>query len=157
LSDNIDVYVIASSDQPSMPPEENPLRIHSSWLRYLWGIMFVATATGLGFLIGGRIAPTNLVMLYLLVVVIAAIYLGRGPAVLASLLGVLAFDFLFVQPYFTFAVSDTQYIITFIGLFLVGIVISQLTARTRASRCRTATRSGDCRTLRFEPRPIYRR
>jgi two-component system sensor histidine kinase KdpD len=44
-------------------------------------------------------------------------------------LGVLAFDFLFVTPYFTFAVSDTQYIITFIGLFLVGLVISQLTAR----------------------------
>jgi two-component system sensor histidine kinase KdpD len=88
-------------------------------------------ATALGFLIGGRIEPTNLVMLYLLTVVVAAIYLGRGPAVLASLLGVLAFDFLFVQPYFTFAVSDTQYIITFIALFLVGIVISQLTARAR--------------------------
>jgi two-component system sensor histidine kinase KdpD len=44
-------------------------------------------------------------------------------------LGVLSFDFLFVTPYFTFAVSDTQYIITFIGLFLVGMVISQLAAR----------------------------
>jgi len=131
MSGNIDVYVIASSDQPSMPPEENPLKIHSPWPRYLGSIVLVAVATGLGFLIGGRIAPTNLVMLYLLTVVVAAIYLGRGPAVLASLLGVLAFDFLFVQPYFTFAVSDTQYIITFIALFLVGIVISQLTARAR--------------------------
>jgi two-component system sensor histidine kinase KdpD len=46
-----------------------------------------------------------------------------------SLLGVLAFDFLFITPYFTFKVSDTQYIITFIGLFLVGMVISQLAAR----------------------------
>jgi two-component system sensor histidine kinase KdpD len=131
MSGNIDVFVIASSDQPSMPPEENPLKIHSTWPRYLWSILLVAIATGLGFLIGGRIAPTNLVMLYLLIVVIAAIYLGRGPAVLASFLGVLAFDFLFVQPYFTFAVSDTQYIITFIALFLVGIIISQLTARAR--------------------------
>jgi two-component system sensor histidine kinase KdpD len=70
-------------------------------------------------------------MLYLLIVVIAAIYLGRGPAILASILGVLAFDFLFVQPYFTFAVTDTEYIITFVALFLVGLVISQLTARAR--------------------------
>lgn len=91
----------------------------------------VAAATTLGFLIGGRLEATNLVMVYLLIVVIAAVYLGRGPAILASILGVLAFDFFFVLPYFTFAVSDTQYIITFVALFLVGMVISQLTARAR--------------------------
>jgi len=130
-SGDIDVYVVASSDQPSVPPEENPLQIHSSLPRYLWSLLMVVVATGLGFLIGGRIEPTNLVMLYLLTVVVAAIYLGRGPAILASILGVLAFDFLFVTPYFTFAVSDTQYIITFIALFFVGLVISQLTARAR--------------------------
>jgi len=130
-SGDIDVYVVASSDQPSVPPEENPLQIHSSLPRYLWSLLMVVIATGLGFLIGGRIEPTNLVMLYLLTVVVAAIYLGRGPAILASILGVLAFDFLFVTPYFTFAVSDTQYIITFIALFFVGMVISQLTARAR--------------------------
>lgn len=130
-SGDIDIYVVTSSDRPALPPEENPLRLHSPLRRYLWSIFLVAIATGLGFLIGGRIEPTNLVMLYLLIVVIAAIYLGRGPAILASILGVLAFDFLFIQPYFTFAVSDTQYIITFIALFLVGMVISQLTARAR--------------------------
>jgi len=130
-SGDLDIYVVTSSDQPSMPPEENPLRLHSPLPRYLWSLLLVVGATGLGFLIGGRLEPTNLVMVYLLVVVIAAVYLGRGPAILASFLGVLAFDFFFVLPYFTFVVSDTQYIITFIALFLVGIVISQLTARAR--------------------------
>ena len=129
LSGNIDIYVVTSTDQPSLPPDDNPLKLHSPWTRYLWSVLLVTLATGVGFLIGGRIEPTNLIMLYLLSVVIAAIYLGRGPAILASILGVLAFDFLFITPYFTFAVSDTQYIITFIALFLVGVVISQLTAR----------------------------
>ena len=128
-SGDIDVYVVTSTDRPSIPAEEHPLRIHSPASRYLWSLLLVAAATVLGFLIGGQVEATNLVMVYLLAVVIAAIYLGRGPAILASVLGVLAFDFLFVTPYFTFAVSDTQYIITFIGLFLVGIVISQLAAR----------------------------
>ncbi|HNA88092.1 MAG TPA: DUF4118 domain-containing protein, partial [Anaerolineales bacterium] len=128
-SGDIDVYVVTSTDRPSIPAEEHPLRIHSPASRYLWSLLLVAVATVLGFLIGGQVEATNLVMVYLLAVVIAAIYLGRGPAILASVLGVLAFDFLFVTPYFTFAVSDTQYIITFIGLFLVGIVISQLAAR----------------------------
>jgi two-component system sensor histidine kinase KdpD len=130
-SGDIDIYVVTSPDQPAIPPEENPLRLHSPPSRYLWSIFLIAIATGLGFLIGGRIEPTNLVMLYLLTVVIAAIYLGRGPAILASILGVLTFDFFFVLPYFTFAVSDTQYVITFIALFLVGMVISQLAARAR--------------------------
>ncbi len=130
-SGDIDIYVVTSSDRPALPPEENPLRLHSPLARYLWSIFLVAMVTGLGFLIGGRIESTNLVMLYLLIVVIAAVYLGRGPAVLASILGVLAFDFFFVLPYFTFAVSDTQYVITFVALFLVGMVISQLTARAR--------------------------
>jgi two-component system sensor histidine kinase KdpD len=130
-SGDIDVYVVTSPDRPAIPPEENPLRLHSPLSRYVWSLLLVAGATGLGFLVGGRIEPTNLVMVYLLVVVIAAVYLGRGPAILTSILGVLAFDFFFVLPYGTFAVSDTQYIITFIALFLVGIVISQLTARAR--------------------------
>ena len=128
-SGDIDIYVVTSADKPSIPAEDNPLKLHSPAPRYLWSLLLVAIATAAGFMIGGRISPTNLVMVYLLVVVIAAIYLGRGPAILASILGVLAFDFLFVTPYFTFAVSDTQYIITFIGLLLVGIVISQLAAR----------------------------
>lgn len=131
MSGNIDVYVVASSDQPSMPAEENPLKLHSNWIRYVGSVLLVALVTGLGFVIGARIDPINLVMLYLLIVVIAAVYLGRGPATLASLLGVLAFDFMFIQPYYTFAVSDTQYIITFAALFAVGMVISQLTARAQ--------------------------
>jgi two-component system sensor histidine kinase KdpD len=70
-------------------------------------------------------------MIYLLVVVIAALYLGRGPAVFASILSVLAFDFFLVPPHYTFAVSDTQYLLTFAALMVVGLVISYLTVRER--------------------------
>lgn len=143
-SGDIDVYVVTSTDKPSFPADEHPLKLHSPINRYIWSLILVIAATIIGFAIGGRISPTNLVMVYLLAVVVAAIYLGRGPAVVASLLGVLAFDFLFVTPYFTFAVSDTQYIITFIGLFLVGMVISQLTAR--ASEQAEAARQREAET-----------
>jgi len=50
---------------------------------------------------------------------------------LATITSVLAFDFFLVPPYFTFAVSDTQYIITFIVLFVISLVISSLAARGR--------------------------
>ena len=128
-SRDIDVYVVTSEDKPSFPADEHPLQLHSSLNRYLWSILLVVLATAIGFWFGRNFEPTNLVMIYLLAVVIAAIYLGRGPAILASILGVLAFDFLFVRPHFTFVVADTEYILTFVGLFLVGMVISQMAAR----------------------------
>jgi two-component system sensor histidine kinase KdpD len=46
-------------------------------------------------------------------------------------LSVAAFDFFFVPPYLTFAVSDTQYFVTFAVMLLVAIVISTLAARIR--------------------------
>ena len=143
-SGDIDIHVVTSSDAPSFPADENPLKLHSPIYKYLLSVLLVVVSTVVGFLIGGRISSTNLVMVYLLAVVVAAIYLGRGPAILASLLGVLAFDFFFVLPYLTFAVSDTEYIITFIVLLVVGTVISQLTAR--ASEQAEAARQREAET-----------
>ena len=57
--------------------------------------------------------PANLIMMYLIAVIVIAIRLGRGPSVLASVLSVATFDFFFVPPYFSFAVSDIQYVLTF--------------------------------------------
>ena len=75
--------------------------------------------------------PTNLAMIFLAMVVIAALTLGRGPAVLAAVLSSLLFDFIFIQPYLSFVIADTQYVLTFFGLLIVGLVISNLTARVR--------------------------
>jgi len=143
-SGDIDIYVVTSSDVPTFPADENPLKLHSPIYKYLLSFLLVVIATVVGFLIGGRVSSTNIVMVYLLAVVVAAVYLGRGPAILASLLGVLAFDFFFVLPYLTFAVSDTEYIITFIVLLVVGTVISQLTAR--ASEQAEAARQREAET-----------
>jgi two-component system sensor histidine kinase KdpD len=79
-----------------------------------------------------RFAPANLIMVYLLGTVLAAWRLGRGPSILVSVLSVAAFDFFFVPPYLTFAVSDTQYFVTFAVMLAVAIVISTLTTRVRA-------------------------
>ena len=57
--------------------------------------------------------------------------MGRGPSILASITSVLAFDFFFVPPRYTFSVSDTEYLLTFTGLLLVGTVISYLTVQVR--------------------------
>ena len=70
-------------------------------------------------------------MLFLLAVVVAAARYHRGPAVLASVLAIAAFDFLFVPPYYTFDVHDADYALTFAVMLLVALVMSHLTARIR--------------------------
>ena len=70
-------------------------------------------------------------MPYLLGVVSIAIAFGRGPAVFASVMGVFAFDIFLVPPYLTLVVDDTEYIITFLALFLVSVVISNLTYQVK--------------------------
>ncbi len=101
------------------------------WLRYLGGVGLVIAATLIGELLRRLFSPVNLVMIYLLGVVAAAVYLGRGPSILTAVLSVLAFDLFFVQPRLTLAVSDPLEVFTFAVLLIVGLVITSLTARVR--------------------------
>lgn len=92
----------------------------------------VALCTLLDWALLRRFDSSNLVMTYLLVVVLVAVYCDRGAAILSVLLGVLAFDFFFVPPYFTLAVADPQYLLTFAVMLVVGLVISTLAASVRS-------------------------
>jgi two-component system sensor histidine kinase KdpD len=70
-------------------------------------------------------------MFYLVGVVLVAARFGRGPSVLAAALSVVAFDFFFVPPRFTFVVTDTQYLVVFGSMLIVGLLISSLVVRVR--------------------------
>lgn len=73
----------------------------------------------------------NMIMLFLLVVFMVALHLGRGPAVLAALASVALFDFVFVPPHLAFIPTDAQYLITLIVMLAVALVTAQLIASTR--------------------------
>jgi two-component system sensor histidine kinase KdpD len=99
-SGNIDIYIISSNPQQATAPLPDwVVRRPYHWSQYLQSALLVALATLIGFPLSLFIEATNLVMLYLLAVVIAAVRLGRRPAILASVLSVLAFDFIFVHPF----------------------------------------------------------
>ncbi len=134
-SGGIDIYVV--SEGAESPQKAGPgflpdaVTPHKPLGRYFISILFVILMTLLSFPLYDRLDPTNLVMLYLVAVILSAVYLGRGPAILASVTSVLAFDFFFIEPRFTFTVRDTQYILTFIGLLVVGLIISNSAALLR--------------------------
>ncbi len=128
-SGDIDIYVLSAereNDKPVVPAAWQP---HRPLGRYLLSAGLVALATMAGMFLRHSIEPANIVMIYLAAVVIAAVYLGRGPSLLAAISSVLAYDFFIIPPYLTLAVSDTQYLLTFVGLLVVSLVISALTVR----------------------------
>ncbi len=95
---------------------------------YVQSFLLVFLVTLISIPIHWVIEPVNLVMLYLAAVVVTAVFLGRGPAMLASLLSVLSFDFFLVEPRLSLTVANSQYLLTFFGLLLVGLVISNSAA-----------------------------
>jgi two-component system sensor histidine kinase KdpD len=89
----------------------------------------------------------NIAMLFLLVVVLVAVRYGRGPSVLATCVSVASFDFFFVPPRFTLAVSDFQYVITFVVMLAVGLITGHLTAGLRFQARVAAQRERRARAL----------
>lgn len=98
---------------------------------YLVSIILVAGATLVCEFIRPYLVPTNMVMVYQLAVVIAAVKLGLRPAIATSFIGVLAFDFFFVPPRLTFSVNDKEYLVTFFGFIIIGVIISTLVDKVR--------------------------
>ncbi len=101
------------------------------WDRYAWAVATTAVCTGVAALMFDYFELANLVMVYLLGVTLTSVWLGRGPAVLTAIANVLAFDWCFVPPRFSFAVSDAEYLVTFAVMLVVALIIANLMASVR--------------------------
>ncbi|CAG9175601.1 DUF4118 domain-containing protein [Cupriavidus pampae] len=117
------------------------------WYDYGWAVLWCGAASALSTLTRPWFDQVNIAMLFLAAVVGVALRHGRGPAALASVLAVGSFDFFFVPPRLSFAVSDVQYLLTFAVLLTVGLVIGQLTAGLREQAQVAVHRETDARTL----------
>lgn len=128
LAGELDVLQVGSTTPHAAPPAAEPAAEATPWAGY-------AAAAGACVLTALAAMPlrdvlelSNIVMIFLLAVVGVGLRYGRGPAVAAAFFGVALFDFFFVQPRFSFAVSDVQYLLTFGVMLAVALTIGQLTA-----------------------------
>ena len=141
-SEGIDIHVVGGADETAA--RRNPVLARAQvylgvappsgkrrWPAYAWAVGATALCTVLGMAMSPLFELVNIAMVYLLAGVLLAVRFGRGPAMLASILNVAAFDFFFVPPQLTFAVSDVQYLITFAIMLGVALVTSNLTASVR--------------------------
>lgn len=131
-----DVITIAPADSPSSRSREvldatRDVTVTIHWDRYAWALATTVVCTVLAFLMTPSFESANIVMVYVLGATIAGARLGRGPAVVTAVANVLAFDFCFVPPLFTFSVGDAQYVVTFAVMLVVTLVIANLMASVR--------------------------
>lgn len=132
----IDLYVIqgASGEEHELRPAAKHQAAEPDLRGPAIAIAITAVTTAVGWPLFHTLdlANANVLMLYLLGVLWVATHYSRGAAILASVLAVAAFDLVFIPPYYTFAVSDREYLVTFAVMLLTALVISTLTNRVRA-------------------------
>ncbi len=98
---------------------------------YGWAIGIIGVATGIALALRPYLQTVDVAMLYLLAVVVIAYRHRRGPALMASVLSIAAFDYGFVPPFYTFNVHNTAFFLTFAVMLVVAMGMSELTGRIR--------------------------
>ncbi|MFT3930140.1 MAG: two-component system sensor histidine kinase KdpD [Spongiibacteraceae bacterium] len=132
IAPDLDIMQIArekSEVRPERIDRDTAAKIE--WLDYGLAVFGCIVATVIATGLHAYVELTNIAMTFLLTVVLVAVYCGQGPAVLAAVLSVASFDFFFVPPRFTFAVSDVKYLLTFAVMLIVALITGQLTAGAR--------------------------
>ena len=131
-SGEIDVHVIsgdaaADSQQGKLvQASSGPIAAHYIAATAVVGVTLLAALS-----IRSLVDLPDLEMLFLLAVMLVAVWLGRGPALLSAALGVACYDFFFVPPLHTLSVTDQRYVLTFSMMFAVGFLLSELASRLK--------------------------
>lgn len=131
-SGDIDIHVI-SGDGDGDGAARTPRRMPEppSWKHHAAAIGLVGATLLLAVALRTLLDVPDPEMLFLLTVMVTAVWFGRGPALLAAGLGVACYDFVFVPPFLTFTVADRRYFLTFAMMFGVGFAMSELAGRLK--------------------------
>ncbi len=81
-----------------------------------------------------ELVSTNLALILVLTVVVAAVVGGRGPGVVAAVVATIAYDFFLTRPYLSFTIDSADDIETTFILLVIGLVVGQLAVVARRRR-----------------------
>ena len=131
-SGDIDLHVVRAEKTSSAAASRmwHPV-FASNFQQYLFAAGAVAATGILNLALMKFVGPRAPGLAFLLVVVLLALKVGRGPVLLAGALSALAWNYLFLPPRFTFIIANVEDGILFGLYFVVAIVLGQLVARIR--------------------------
>ena len=98
---------------------------------YAGALLGVAAVTAAGAPFVGRLNDTTVALAYLLVVLFVAARRGRGPALAASLLAVLTFNFFFLPPLYELTIADPRNWVALAAFLITAVVAGQLSEQAR--------------------------
>ncbi len=133
-SGEIDVYIIHSDEKDTAPVTPTFVKPKKSFVGYAVAVGVTAAASIINLFLYpyvGHEGLSNLIMIYLMGVVIVALYGQLGPSILTSILSAFSYTYLFVPPQFTHSIIDIQYVLTFVMMAMVAQIISHLTILNR--------------------------
>lgn len=102
-----------------------------SRLGYLAALVGTAAVTAALVPFRGQINSTTTALAYLLAVLFVALFWGSGPALVASVVGVLCFNFFFLPPLYTLDVAHPENWIALFTFFTTALAVGQLSAREK--------------------------
>jgi two-component system sensor histidine kinase KdpD len=149
-SGTIDILVITGREEQeaAKPAAKSPRPAALATLsHYIWGAVAVALVTGFCVPFHKSFELADVVMIYMLGILLVASRFGRWPSLAASVLSVLALDFFFMPPRYSFAVGNVHHLATYGVMLLVGLVIGNLTERIRSQARLARNRENRIRAL----------
>jgi two-component system sensor histidine kinase KdpD len=129
-SQGIDVHLYEPKGKNVHIPLKKQLPLFFT-IEYAISLILIAAVVGINFLLKENISPSNLLIIQLIPVLASAFFFRRRVALFTAGLSILVFDFLFVEPYYSFTVDDLQYFIAFVGYVTIALIISSLATRLR--------------------------
>jgi two-component system sensor histidine kinase KdpD len=114
-----------------------------AWRHYGWSALAVAVTVGIAWVFNAAMAHAlgSVGMLFLVPVLLSAVSFGLRPALFTAFVSVMAYNFFFLPPLYTFTIVDPNNWLSFAVLLLVAITAGNLAARVRVQADLAAARA----------------
>ena len=131
--------------------------LSKSWFGYAAALIGIASASGLLKLFGEHINPTTVALAFLLIILFVATAWGSRPAIVASIVGIVSFNFFFLPPFRTFAIRDPHNWIAFIAFMITAITVGQLSGRVKRRAEEAEAAKAEVERLYYELQDSFER
>lgn len=127
--------------------KNNRIVINIFYILKMIAFLCLTTVTGYIFRMIG-FPETNIVLVYLLGVLLTARFSkGYIYGILASVISIFAYNYFFTEPYYTLAVDDSSYIVTFIIMMITALLTSTLTSHVKKSAIEAQEKESETKAL----------
>ncbi|SFT41360.1 sensor histidine kinase KdpD [Mesorhizobium sp. YR577] len=134
IAGDISVHVISGREVAPKPPRgsvQDAGTTGFSFRPYLVSLGIIGIALICAFALRQLLDVANIGVVFLMGVLTSALWFGLRPAIFASVIGAITFNFFFLPPLYTFDIGDSESIVTFVFFLVVSVIASNLSARVR--------------------------